>query len=134
MFTRKKLLGGLIGLFAAIALVLATVGIFAVVTYSVSQRTREIGIRLALGARASDVYTLVVRHGAMLTLLGVVIGGAAALALTRVLADLLYGVTAFDPLTFAGVATLLAAVGTGASYLPARRAAAVDPLEAIRAE
>ncbi len=124
----------LIGLFAAIALVLATVGIFSVMTYSVSQRTRDIGIRLALGARAPDVYTLVVRHGAMLTLLGVVIGGAAALALTRVLADLLYGVTAFDPLTFAGVAAPLAAVDVGASYLPARRAAAVDPLEAIRAE
>ena len=124
----------LIGLFAVIALVLAAVGIFAVMTYSVSQRTREIGIRLALGAQAPDVYTLVVGHGVVLTLCGAGLGVAAALALTRVLADLLYGVTALDPLTFASVVALLAVVGIVASYLPARRAAAVDPLVAIRTD
>jgi putative ABC transport system permease protein len=124
----------LLGVFAAVALVLAAVGIYALMAYSVSQRTHEIGIRTALGARAPDVYKLVLGHGALLTLIGLAGGLTAALALTRVLSSFLYGVSARDPLTFVGVCTLLAMVALGASYVPARRAVEVDPLVAIRSE
>ncbi len=124
----------LLGVFAAVALVLAAVGIYALMAYSVSRRTREIGIRMALGAQAPDVTKLVMGQVALLTLLGLVVGLAAAFALTRVLSGFLHGVSTTDPLTFSGVCALLAMVALGAAYVPARRAVEVDPLVAIRSE
>lgn len=124
----------LLGSFAAVALVLAAIGIYALMAYLVTERTHEIGIRIALGARVSDVYKLVVGRGALLTFIGLAGGLAAALALTRVLSGFLFGVSTMDPLTFVGVSALLAMIALGASYLPARRAVDVDPLVAIRSE
>ena len=120
--------------FAALALVLGIVGIYGVISFFVSQRTREIGVRIALGAQPSDVLKLVIREGLSLTLLGVVVGLTAAFALTRFLGSLLYGVGAYDPVNFASVATLFAFVALAASYLPARRAMRVDPIVALRYE
>jgi ABC-type antimicrobial peptide transport system permease subunit len=124
----------LLGVFAALALVLSAVGMFGVISYVTGQRTQEIGIRMALGAQRSDVLRLVLGHGMRVALLGVAIGMAAALGLTRLMASQLYGVSAKDPLTFVGVAALLTLVALAACYIPARRAMRVDPIVALRYE
>jgi predicted permease len=120
--------------FAMLALILASVGIYGVIAYVVGQRTQEIGIRMALGAQRKNVLGLVLWQGTRLALLGVVIGIAAAVALTHLMADLLYGVSATDPLTFAAVALVLIAVAMAACYLPAYRATRVNPVAALRYE
>jgi putative ABC transport system permease protein len=122
----------LFSLFAGVALVIATVGIYGVTSYAVSQRTQEIGIRMALGAQASDVLRMVVWRGVRLTLIGVALGLAAALALTRVMENLLFEVSPTDPTTFALIASFVVGVALIASYIPARRATKVDPLQALR--
>ena len=124
----------LLGLFAALALVLACIGLYGVISYAVAQRTHEIGVRMALGARPRDVLRLVMRQGMSLTIVGLVLGIAIGSVATRVLSDLLYGVTARDPLTFVGVPILLLVVAFLACYIPARRATRIDPLVALRYE
>jgi ABC-type antimicrobial peptide transport system permease subunit len=124
----------LLGSFALLALLLSSMGIYGVVSYLVGQQTREIGIRIALGAQRGDVMRLVLGDGVKMALTGVGVGLAAAMGLTRLMSSVLFGVSATDPLTFGGVALLLALVALAAAYIPARRATRVDPLVALRYE
>jgi len=130
----QRFIMSLLGLFAALALVLAAVGIYGLMSYAVTQRTHEIGIRVAIGAQRRDVLGLVVSEGARLALLGIVTGVAFALVLTRFMTSLLFEVAPTDPMTFFGVAILLALTGLLACYIPARRAMKVDPIVALRYE
>ena len=122
----------LVGAFAAPAVVLAALGIYGVVAYAATQRTREIGVRIALGAEKADIFRLLLGQGLRLTALGVALGLAASLAANQIMSSLVYGVTTTDPITFAGVALVLLVVALTAAYVPARRATKVDPLTALR--
>jgi predicted permease len=122
----------LVAAFGAAALLLATLGVYSVISYIVTQRRKEIGVRIALGAQRGDVLGLVLRQGALLAILGIAVGALGSLALTRLLAGLVFGVSTTDPLAFVGVIVLLASVALVASWLPARRAARVDPMNVLR--
>jgi putative ABC transport system permease protein len=124
----------LVAVFAVLALILAAVGIYGVISYSVAQRTREVGIRMALGAHTREVLQLVVRDGLKLVLVGVGIGLGGALLLTRLMSTLLFAVAPTDSLTYGAVSAMLIAVALIACYIPARRATKVDPLIALRSE
>ena len=130
--SNKRFTMTLLGVFALLALLLASIGIYGVLSYMVGQRTKEIGVRLALGAQKFDVLRMVLKDGARMTLAGILIGLVGALALTRLMGTMLYGVRPTDPLTFISVAALLAAIAMLACYVPARRAMKVDPMEALR--
>jgi len=131
---RRKFSMLLLTIFAATAMLLAAIGLYGVMSYSVAQRTKEIGVRMALGARRPDVLALVVKRGMALVGIGIAAGIVLSLAMARLISGLLFGITATDPLTFIGVATLLGLVAFVANYLPARRAASVDPMVALRYE
>jgi ABC-type antimicrobial peptide transport system permease subunit len=124
----------ILGIAGALALLMGVVGIYGVISYAVSQRRREAGIRLALGAQKQDIERLFVHRGLALAIIGVAIGSGAAVGLTRLLRPPLFGVSPWDPVTYAAVAAILLFAAVLASYLPARRASSVDPLEALRAE
>ena len=131
---QKKFTMLVLSIFAGAALLLAAIGLYGVISYSVAQRTRELGIRIALGAQRSDVLRLILRQGMTLVAAGVIFGVAASLGLTRLIASLLYGISASDPLTFLLFSVALVLVAFVACWLPARRAARVDPVIALRAE
>jgi putative ABC transport system permease protein len=124
----------LIGILAMLALVLAAVGVYGVMSYTVTQRTSEIGVRVALGAQPKDVFRIIVGEGLRLALFGVGVGLVAALVLTRLLQSFLFGISAYDPVTFIAVSLLLTLVAAAASYFPARRATRVNPMIALRYE
>jgi putative ABC transport system permease protein len=124
----------LVGSFGLLAVFLAAVGVYGVISYSVARRTREIGIRVALGAQRGQIFGMIIRHGIGLAGLGIFIGLIAALGMGRILTGFLYEVSAADPLTYGSVSAFFVAIALGASYFPARRAAAVNPLEALRIE
>jgi putative ABC transport system permease protein len=130
----RRFLTVLIGIFAALALVMSCVGIYGVISFLATERTHEIGVRMALGAERRDVLRMVVGEGAKMATIGIAFGLVAALGLTRLMAKLLFGISAHDPLTFVGVGALLGFVALAACYIPARRAAKVDPMVALRYE
>jgi ABC-type antimicrobial peptide transport system permease subunit len=123
-----------LGVVAGLALLLSAIGLYGVLSYVVAERTREIGLRMALGATASGVRRMVVSQGARVVLVGVVIGVAVALASTRLLGSLLYGVKPVDPIVFAAMSAMMVAIGVLASYIPARRASSVNPIESLRSD
>jgi predicted permease len=129
-----RVAGTALGIFGILGMILAAVGIYSVMAYSVSQRTREIGIRVALGADSGSVVGMVIKKGMAMVGVGVVLGAAIALGASRLMGNLIYGVSAVDPVTFLGVPGMLCAVALIATYLPARRAASVDPMRALRSE
>jgi ABC-type antimicrobial peptide transport system permease subunit len=129
-----RLASTLVALFGLLALVLASIGLYGVMAWMVSRRTREVGIRMALGAQAGDVLMLVIKHGMFLTISGIALGIAAAFVSTRLIKSQLYQVSTTDPLTFVVISTVLALVSLLACYIPARRATKVDPLVALRYE
>jgi predicted permease len=133
-FSQRRFSVGLVGSFAALALVLAAVGLYGTIAFSVSQRTREMGVRVALGATPESLLSMILREGLALAAAGIVLGICLSTVSTRAISSMLFKVSAFDPLTFAAVAVVLVAVAATASYLPARRAASADPIEALRAE
>jgi ABC-type antimicrobial peptide transport system permease subunit len=122
------------GSFGALAIILAIVGVYGVLSYSVSQRTQEFGVRMALGASPQDVRRMMIRQGMALAAWGIGLGALGAVAVTRIIGSLLYNVTPTDPVSFGGVIALMLAVAAAAAYLPARRATMVDPMVALRAE
>jgi ABC-type antimicrobial peptide transport system permease subunit len=131
---QRRLSGLLFGVFSTLSLLLVAVGVYSVIAYAISQRTREIGIRMALGAQTGAVLRMVIGQGLKLVMVGILIGVIGAFALRRTVTGLLYGVTATDPLTFGGVALLLACVTLLACWLPARQASKTDPMAALREE
>ncbi len=131
---QERLIARLSSFFGGLSLLLACIGLYGLLSYEVARRTREIGVRMALGARPSDVLRFIVGQGIALSAAGAVLGILGALGVTRYLASLLYGVRPFDPLTFLSVALLLGFVALAACYIPARRASRVDPMVALRYE
>jgi len=133
-FWQDRLFGWMFSIFGFIALALAAIGVYGVLSYAVSQRRQEIGVRLALGASRQNVFALIVGHGAKLAAAGIVVGVAGAFGVTRLITSILYNVGATDPVSFIGTAVFLVLVALAASYVPARRATAVDPMVALRTE